>query len=256
VTAEADGTIERIVARVKPELEALPEAVGAILHGSHAQGTAREDSDVDFVCVTSDGMFCKEIRLIEGREVEIQKFPVEQIRFDLVKLHKPFTVRAFSNCRVLFDRDGTVAELCETARKKWERGAPPPSQVEVLLGKSYLRHHLEDLKRLGEDPVRNRVPMEGLLAEAFFWTVRAHLRARGRWLTKISHALEVIREEDPEFWEMAEEYSGTAAVKEKAALMERMVERAMEPVGELVVEYETPRIPADVIMARGDTTGG
>jgi len=252
----AHEIVEKIVARVRPELEALPEAVGAILHGSHAQGTAREDSDVDFVCVTSDGMFSKEIRLIEGREVEIQKFPVEQIRFDLGKLHKPFTVRAFSNCRILFDRDGTVVELCETARRKWEKGAPPPSQVEVLLGKSYLRHHLEDLKRLAQDPERNRVPMAGLLAEAFFWTVRAHLRARGKWLTKISHALEVIREEDPEFWRLAEEYSRTADVKEKTSLLERMIERAMEPVGGLIVEYQTPRIPADVMMARGNTTAG
>jgi len=244
------------VAAVRPELEGLPEALGAVLHGSHAHGTAREDSDVDLVCVTSDGMFCKEIRLIEGREVEIQKIPIQQLRFDLEKLNKPFTVRAFANCRVLFDRDGTVKALCDTARGKWEKGAPPAGKTEVLLGMSYFRHHLEELERLARDPERNRVAIEGVLAETFFWAVRAHFRARGRWLTKISQAVEQLRTDDPDFWELARDYAEADDVKKKILLIERMIQRSLEPVGPLIVEYETPRVPAEVMMARGGADPG
>jgi len=250
------GAVADIVDRIRAELEALPEALGAVLHGSHAQGTAREDSDVDLICVTDGTWYSKEIRLIDGFEVEIQKIPHDQIRYDLEKMKKPFTVRAFAACRILFDRNGVVADLCATADELWRRGAPPPTETEILFGKSYLRHHLEELERLMEDPEGNRVAVEGVLAETLLMTLRAYFRARGRWPNKVSTALRQIREIDPEFWSLCERYGDARELPEKIAVMREMVEGAIEPVGTLVVEYETPRVPAQFSVLRAEAEVG
>ena len=65
------------------ELQGESYALGGLLHGSFASGSQHEKSDVDLLCVTDADWYSKEIREVEGFEVEIQKVPEKKVRSDL-----------------------------------------------------------------------------------------------------------------------------------------------------------------------------
>jgi hypothetical protein len=95
-----------------------------------------------------------------------------------------------------------------------------------------------------------------VLGEALMMAVRAHFRARNRWTDKTGSALEQLREKDPEFWSLATRYAETQDIRERISLIRSIIERALEPVGHLVVEYQTPPIPAQFFMMGGQGDPG
>lgn len=240
-----DPRIETIIRNITEELKKAPEAVGAILHGSYARGTARADSDMDFLCVLDTTWMDKEIRIVDGIEVEIQRMPLSNLSDDIEGAQpKPFTVASLMDCRILFDSDGQVAKLREKAQERWKKGPPNAPLPEVLFGKSYLRHHLEEIDRLQQSGLKGRIPLEATIYQTFLAGIRAFFRARNLWLLKISDSLADIENIDPEFAGLVKDYVGTEALDSRIELLKEIVEYAIRPLGTTKVEYKTPRISA------------
>ncbi len=243
---------EAIIREVTAELKSTPEAVGAILHGSYARGTARPDSDMDFLCAVDTPWMDKEIRLTQGIEVEIQRMPLRNLHGDITgRDPKPFTVATFAECRILFDQDGIIADLCGKAKEIWDKGPTEPSSVEVFFGKSYIRHHLDEIERLKDLMPESRFPLEALFSQAFLVSIRAFFRARGFWLLKISDALAEINTIDPEFASVVRGYIEAPDLESRIEYLKRVAAYAIRPLGELTVEYKTPRISVDMLPGAG-----
>ncbi len=74
---------DTILAKITEELKADKNTVGVFVHGSYAQGRMHENSDLDVMCITDADWFSKEIRIVDGMEVEIQRMPEVKIVSDL-----------------------------------------------------------------------------------------------------------------------------------------------------------------------------
>jgi predicted nucleotidyltransferase len=101
---------------LEPELNELleqaksdPDAVGLVLIGSFASGTADEQSDVDVLYVMRDGATPPK-RERSGR-VDLIPTTLDRLR-NATDWFKP----ALAHARVLFDRDGEVAAAIESAQ--------------------------------------------------------------------------------------------------------------------------------------------
>ena len=238
---ENTSVLERILTSLTEEFKNDNQSIGAVLHGSHAKGQAHSKSDVDIMCVTEENWFSKEIRLMEGIEVEIQRFPLEKLQKDINR-KVVFFVRTFSYAKILFDTDGKLESLCKIAKEIYEKGPPDPNTIEVLLGKSFLRHRLEELDRCLEIN-ENNIILQIIEIQTFIAAIEAYHRLRNMWKTKTSIALKGLPERDPEFWRLCHSFFNTEEDKAKVETLKQMVEYALKPVGDLEIEYETPKIP-------------
>lgn len=98
--------------------------VGILLGGSHARGDATELSDVDIACIVSDKAKLRPKRFTyrDGLLVSIGIKSIEGIRADLSRPDTAiWAARGIGDCRVLSDKDGSVATLLEEVRAfSWE----------------------------------------------------------------------------------------------------------------------------------------
>ena len=237
------SSIEPLLSSLVKELKKEEGLIGVIIHGSFANGTAHEESDVDILCITDGDWISKEIRMIDGREVEIQKIPLEKIKRDLDK-RVVFIARVFKGGKILVDSNGKLEELHQKAKEIWVKGPEKATRVEVLLGKSFLRHRLEEINRLLKNPEKN--PQVKLVVfQTFQAVLEAFQRLRGHWKNRTSTFLKDLPEIDPVFWGFCSEFFETEDYFVRRDLLIKMVDYALEPVGGIAeVEYETPKIPA------------
>lgn len=124
---------ERAIQRLKEAFEPDPDVLAIIVGGSVAKGWAREDSDVDYIAVVSDGTF--ESKLEEGR---LMTYRTDLTDYEggytdgkivpLSFLHKVAASgseparSAFLGAIVLFDRTGEVSPLIEQILQYPEAG--------------------------------------------------------------------------------------------------------------------------------------
>ena len=229
---------------VVEELRAEDSTVGVLLHGSFARGKQHADSDVDLLCVTDQDWFSKEIRRLNGFEIEVQKMPVTKVRSDFTQrlpTNNNFTLSIFVEGRVLFDRDGEMQRLVEEAHALWQKGPPRPGAFEIMLGRSFFRHRLTEVKRLaaGDDPQGiARVMMDLFFYNALYGYCKTHCK----WALKFNHLLQSLETEDPDFYLLCTSYLGSSSDKQRVQWLEKIVDAVMKPVGWGSVEYQTPQV--------------
>jgi hypothetical protein len=98
--------------------------VGIMLGGSYARGDATEWSDVDIACIVTDDARLERKRFIYlgGKQVSLGVKSIAGIRAQLAKPETAIWVaHGIGDCRVLLDKDGSVATLLEEVRAfTWE----------------------------------------------------------------------------------------------------------------------------------------
>lgn len=237
--------VNQVIDSVVQELQGEDYSVGGLLHGSFAAGQAHPESDVDILCVTNADWLSKEIRQIDGLEVEIQKIPESKIRRDLghrSATNNNFTLTILCEGRVLFDKQGCMRSLVEEANTLWQNGPPKPSPFEVCMGRSFFRHRLEEVRRLvreDDPPGFARAKMDLL----FFNAVYGYCKTHEKWASKLRHLMKRFEAEAPEFHALCVAFLSSASNDEGLKWIESIVEAVMEPVGWGSRFYETPRVP-------------
>jgi Nucleotidyltransferase domain len=98
--------------------------VGILLGGSYARGDATEWSDVDIACIVPNDSQLQHKRFVylNGKLVSIGVKSIEGIRAQLSKPDSAIWVApGIGDCRVLLDKDGSVAALLDEVRAfTWE----------------------------------------------------------------------------------------------------------------------------------------
>lgn len=237
--------VDRVIRSVVQELEGEDYSIGGLLHGSYAAGKQHPESDVDILCVTNAEWLSKEIRQIDGMEVEIQKIPEEKVRRDLTHrsaTNNNFTLSIFCEGRVLFDKNGLMGALLDEAKASWRQGPPKPSPFEICMGRSFFRHRMEEVRRLVKEdqPPGLARAMMNLL---FFNAVYGYCKTHEKWAIKLRHLMKRLQADDPEFYGLCASFLASTSNDEGLRWMERIVDAVMEPVGWGNPFYETPRVP-------------
>lgn len=110
---DAVDAVDAVLAAVVAEVQADPDSVGLLLHGSRAAGTARPDSDYDLIRVVSDAE--REARsragtLLERRsETGVDLLYQSPGRLDWLADHPDWYTATYFGARVLVDKTGEVA---------------------------------------------------------------------------------------------------------------------------------------------------
>jgi predicted nucleotidyltransferase len=249
IAENVERKIGRIVDGVVRGLGEEPWTLGVLFYGSVVAGRAHRDSDLDFLCITAADWYSKEIRQVEGVEVEIQRIPETRVREELgftSATNNNFMLNALTDGRILLDLDGRVALLVEEARRIWEAGPPPPGDLEVQMGATYFRHKLAEIVRLIEDGDPQR--MLRVLADLlFFNSLYSFCRTHRRWGLKLNHMMEAIAGYDPAFHTLCAAYLQAETPGEMLHCLEAIAEAVMAPVGWASPTYETPRTSAALV---------
>lgn len=171
--------------------ERFPEAVGALLGGSAAQGRATVGSDLDVAVLLSDGEAGRrELIRREGRLVELFVHALDDVpaAFERDRVQRRGTILfLYVQGLPLLDPDGHVARACERAREMLAAGPPALTAGERERGRYLLTCFLDDLA----DAPRTARYEQLSLADAVLREAAHLLTARlgawngiGRWLPR------------------------------------------------------------------------
>lgn len=128
-----DDLIKNLVEQARTQ----DHIVGALLTGSLARGDALPGTDLDLVYILSDGVekpFRRE--MLDGVLVEQSYLDEAAARAQLTK-HPPMKVYGYLDGRILYDPDGVLSRLTDTARQRYETYRVPEedrTRIASLLG--------------------------------------------------------------------------------------------------------------------------
>lgn len=170
-----------------------PEALGALLGGSSARGTADAESDLDLVVLLADdGTSRRELRGYEGRAVELLLYTLADIRtvFATERAGRQAILLAVCAASVpVHDPHGYAVALREEARMLYEAGTAALSPAERDFGRYLLTAVLEDLLKCsarGGDRHELLAIADRILREAMM-VLSAHRQTwagSGKWLPR------------------------------------------------------------------------
>lgn len=171
--------------------------VALILHGSRANGYAREHSDWDFVILTNAD--CKPLtrEMVFGANIEIKQIllPVSPDTF-LGFFFRP------ENVKILYDPESRAVELLEKNTKIIEKGNGF-TEADISKRNAFLLSALDGIQDYHDDPLclfDKKINFYSKIVESWF---RFHKKE-----FEPSHyiAFPIIKKEDPEFYTLIEEF--------------------------------------------------
>ena len=248
-------TVDNIIAEVSQELGRDKDSLGALVHGSHARNDPHPESDIDILCLTNTGWFSKEIRMMDGHEVEIQRVPEVKIRADLKRrnaLNNNYALSVLVGGRILFDKDGALAGLQKEAKRRHDEGPQEATEFEILMGRSFYRHRLGDARRTIEsgDPLGLATFKMDLL---FHRAIYGYCKTHRVWADKIELFLEDLKDRDSSTYGMCQSFLREKSPTERLRRLEALIEVVVKPYGWGSLTYETPRVP---VVVNGQVVGG
>jgi len=102
------------------ELKHRPDVLGVIMFGSWARGNNRPDSDVDLVVILTEG-YRRTFEHRNGQPFEII-YITEKGALDYWENHKDDAAGLWEVAKILYDKDGTVAQLKTNIKKVLDAG--------------------------------------------------------------------------------------------------------------------------------------
>ncbi|MEW2071800.1 nucleotidyltransferase domain-containing protein [Streptomyces sp. NPDC007346] len=134
--------------------ERFPQAVGALLGGSAAQGRATANSDLDVAVILPDGAAGRlEMVRRNGRLAELFVHTLADVpaAFERDRAQRRGTVLfLYAQGLPLLDPGGHVSHACERAREVLAAGPPALTRAEWERGRYLLTSFLDDLGDLGD----------------------------------------------------------------------------------------------------------
>ncbi|CAD5966578.1 nucleotidyltransferase domain-containing protein [Streptomyces cyaneofuscatus] len=183
--AELADEARRLVA------ERYPQAVGALLGGSAAQGRATAGSDLDVAVLLPDGEAGgREVVRRDGRLAELFVHTVSDVSaaFERDRAQRRGTILfLYAQGLPLLDPGGHVSHVCERAREVLAAGPPPLAPEEWERGRYLLTCFLDDLADASPAARYEQLALADAVLREAAHLLTAHLGAWngiGRWLPR------------------------------------------------------------------------
>ena len=210
-------------------LEAHPDVTGLIRYGSDHREDNYSVGDYDLFVVVSGWQ-----PPVESLHFNVGETPVDLNLLTLQRLSEldsefTFPQLALQDGTLLFDRTGQVGPaLTQLQVALSQTRLEAPSAHAVAFMRHGHRHLLEK--------VRGRLESEPLLANFLlsvnpYWLLETYFRVRQLPFYGEKRALAYWRQHEPEIYGALEAFYGTADLKERFKLTERLTELVLEPVG-------------------------
>jgi hypothetical protein len=200
------------------DLRRRPEVLGAALFGSVARGDARPDSDVDVFVLVKDGTW-RDVEQRGQRHVEFVFSSPEGTRAFGERRPDEY-VKMWQDARILFDKQGQMAELRQAAEDLRARGKPLPDQRSI-------RHRQFD----AEDQLRGVRGLRAADLPAAALVLHRHVTAltelffdvAGEWTPPPKERLKRIRELNPAVAEAFDRFYVLSDLDEQIQAAEQVV---------------------------------
>jgi len=227
----------RAIASVITDMQAAfgPDLIGLLLGGSVAYGSPLRRSDLDIYVTIRPAWRQRRTLMVEGVEVELFINPVHQIRKEFKSSSSTFTM--FAQGRVLYDPQGLMAMLVQEARQVQAQPRPAVSSEDL----PRLRYNLTDLLNDAQDLAEvDEVAATYLIFLSLEAALDTYYRLQRRWLPKPKYLLRDLREHSPEIEQVVSRIlANHTSIAGRTASLTVLVERVLEPVGELIGAWET-----------------
>ena len=210
-------------------LEAHPDVTGLIRYGSDHREDNYSVGDYDLFVVVSGWQ-----PPVESLHFNVGETPVDLNLLTLQRLSEldsefTFPQLALRDGVLFFDRTGQVEAALTRLKDMFSQTRPePPSAHDAAFMRHGHRHLLEK--------VRGRLESEPLLADFLlgvnpYWLLETYFRTRQLPFYGEKRALAYWRQHEPEIYGALAAFYGTADLKERFKLTERLTELVLEPVG-------------------------
>lgn len=177
--------------------------VGALVGGSVASRTTTIESDIDIWLVIRQPWRQRMRIFVYSREVDIFVEPYPRMIEEFQNGLRDFCVTMFASGKILYDSDGSMQQLVDTARDLWSGPKPPPSEAKL----STLKYHAVTLFRDAKVALTDPEQASLLLTAAVSIMLEYHYAFSRRWTVSQKKILKDL-----------EAHSPIAAVKARHAL--------------------------------------
>jgi len=179
------------------DLKKDPNVTGVILFGSWARGNNRPESDVDLVVILKEG-YKRTVEYRNNQAFEII-YTTDKGAFDFWESHKDDAAGLWEVAKILYDADGTVANLEEKIKKVLKEGKKTIDDFQ----KEQLMFDAEDILHYTElvhstDPTTANL----LLTNKVFCLTELFFDLRRLWTPTPKQRLAKIKEISPEFYSL------------------------------------------------------
>ena len=216
------------------------DLAGLLLTGSLARGEGDVNSDLDLYVLVDRPWRQRRTRWIDGVEVELFLNPVARIGYAMTEDGDTHCAHMFVTGRAIYDRDGAVARLQETAADLLAAGPPEPAPYELLMARYRPADLLADARDVAADPAA----CAAMISLTLWVTLEAHYAIARRWWPKQKRLLA-----DLEAWDAETAALARATLDQATGLdarldaLEQLVDRVLRPAGGRLGEWESEREP-------------
>lgn len=195
------------------------QPLAIMIHGSRANGHAKEHSDWDFVILV-DRPVAVEREIVFDQNIEVFdiQYPVNE---ELIKKYVP-EFRS-SNVKVVFDPNAICTEIIEKATLLTEKGRPVEEYtgIEKSSHCAWMLSHIDGMIDYKEDQLAffRKCSEFYVRALQYWFRFKKHT-----WMLQVYESLPQIKREDPEYFALLEVLAGDTPSNEKIVACKKIQE--------------------------------
>jgi len=191
-------------------LKQRADLLGVIMFGSHARGNNRQDSDVDLVIILTEG-YRRAVEYRGGQAFEII-YTTATGALAYWKSHIDDAAGLWAVAKVLYDKDGTIAQLENKIQKVLDKGKKPIDEYQL----GQFRFDAEDVLKyveniLDSDPTTANL----ILTNKVFTLTELFFDIRQLWIPAPKQRIAKIKELSPGLYTLLTEFYSDKDLKER-----------------------------------------
>jgi len=192
------------------DLKQRRDVLGVIMFGSQARGNYRPDSDVDLVVILTEE-YRRAVEYRDGQAFEII-YTTARGALEYWKSHIDDAAGLWAVAKVLYDKDGTIAQLENKIQKVLDKGKKPIDEYQL----GQFRFDAEDVLKyveniLDSDPTTANL----ILTNKVFTLTELFFDIRQLWIPAPKQRIAKIKELSPGLYTLLTEFYSDKDLKER-----------------------------------------
>lgn len=234
-----NSALRKIVTAMQTEFGA--DLLGMLLGGSVAYGFPAKRSDLDIYVIIRHPWRQRRTLFVDEVEVELFINPPHKIREEFKKTEHPATLSMFARGKILYDPNGLIAELVGLAKQIWQGHRPVVAEKDQALLRYGPTDMLKDAQDLAESDPEIAIYQIVLTLQT---TLDVYYKLQRHWSVKSKHLFLELGKVAPEIEKQARTIlAGNLSAVERCEHLEKLVAHVLHPIGGLLGEWESERLP-------------
>ena len=200
------------------DLKQRSDVLGVIMFGSQARGNFRPDSDVDLVVILTEG-YRRAVEYRDGQAFEII-YTTARGALEYWKSHIDDAAGLWEVASVLFDKDGTIAQLKSKIQKVLDEGKKPIDEYQLR----QFRFDADDILKYVEHIIEADPTSANLiLTNKVFTLTGLFFDLRQLWIPAPKQRIEKIKEVSPGLYYLLTKFYSDENLKERLVTAKSML---------------------------------